>query len=178
MYLEILILAQLEYRPMHGYEIKKESERILGNIYVMNNNSLYPILKRLEKSGAILKHFKQQQGKPNKNIYSITPLGIEMLNKMVVDYPEGLSIINMEFYARLTCFDQIGPEDRKAIIVKRREAVCRMKSHFEALTEDIQEIQAVRRSYPVDVVGLLMKHVQAELDWIDGFAKKMSPTDI
>lgn len=169
MYLEILILAQLTGKPMHGYEIKKESERILGSIYSMNNNSLYPTLKRLEKSGAIVKRIELQQGKPDKYIYNITPLGLKMLNSMILDFPENSSFVNMEFYTRVTFFNLISSDERKAIIERRKKTLTEIKSHIESLSGNNPRIPDEGRVYVLGVLDLLKRHAQAELDWIKEF---------
>jgi DNA-binding PadR family transcriptional regulator len=41
MYSEILILAMLRQGPRHGYEIKKDIDRALGGMVVLNNKTLY-----------------------------------------------------------------------------------------------------------------------------------------
>ena len=53
MYVEILILAHLSRQPAHGYEIKRSVEQSLGEAYAINNNQLYPTLRRFEEMGAI-----------------------------------------------------------------------------------------------------------------------------
>ena len=52
MYFDILMLRVLAEGPRHGYEIKKSVERILGGRSI-NNNVLYPALRRFEEQGAI-----------------------------------------------------------------------------------------------------------------------------
>lgn len=54
-YVDILILRNLVARPAHGYEIKKGVERVLGGAFAINNNVLYPALRRFEEIGAIEK---------------------------------------------------------------------------------------------------------------------------
>lgn len=43
---EILILGQLLSGPKHGYEIKKDVQETLGEAFEINNNLLYPALRR------------------------------------------------------------------------------------------------------------------------------------
>ena len=53
MYFDILMLRVLADEPQHGYEIKKRVERILGGRSI-NNNVLYPALRRFGEQGAIV----------------------------------------------------------------------------------------------------------------------------
>ena len=47
MYFDILMLRVLADQERHGYEIKKQVERILGGRSI-NNNVLYPALRKYE----------------------------------------------------------------------------------------------------------------------------------
>jgi PadR family transcriptional regulator PadR len=48
---EMLILAMVEDRPRHGYEIGKLIERRSRGVLQFHVASLYPLLYRLEKRG-------------------------------------------------------------------------------------------------------------------------------
>src|SRR5260370_10208599 len=50
---ELLVLAQLEGRPRHGYEIGLEIERRSEGAVSFQTASLYPVLYRLERKGFI-----------------------------------------------------------------------------------------------------------------------------
>ena len=51
--LELAILGLLKTEPLHGYELKKRLADDLGMVGAVSFGSLYPALRRLEKSGAI-----------------------------------------------------------------------------------------------------------------------------
>jgi DNA-binding PadR family transcriptional regulator len=48
---ELLILAQLEPRSRHGYEIASEIERRSGGAVSFQPASVYPVLYRMEREG-------------------------------------------------------------------------------------------------------------------------------
>ena len=52
MYFDILMLRVLADQERHGYEIKKQVERILGGRSI-NNNVLYPALRKYQDQGVI-----------------------------------------------------------------------------------------------------------------------------
>ncbi len=72
-------LALLNKRPMTGYEIKKEFEGTISFFFDGSYGSVYPTLKNLEKEGCIEKQTIVQDDRPNKNEYSITSAGKELL---------------------------------------------------------------------------------------------------
>jgi DNA-binding PadR family transcriptional regulator len=51
--LELAILGALAEQPLHGYELKKRLSETLGPLWGISFGSLYPALRRLERSGAI-----------------------------------------------------------------------------------------------------------------------------
>ncbi len=56
MYAEILILGELMSGPKHGYEIKRNIQNALGDEFEINNNLLYPALRRFVEDG---RHFQR-----------------------------------------------------------------------------------------------------------------------
>jgi len=51
--LELAILGLLKEQELHGYELKKRLSETLGPVSRVSFGSLYPALRRLEKTGAI-----------------------------------------------------------------------------------------------------------------------------
>jgi len=51
--LELAVLGLLAEQPLHGYELKKRLSETLGPLWGISFGSLYPALRRLEKTGAI-----------------------------------------------------------------------------------------------------------------------------
>src|SRR5262245_15719749 len=59
---ELLVLAQLEGRDRHGYEIACEIERRSGGAVSFLPASLYPVLYRLERKGWITGRWVEATG--------------------------------------------------------------------------------------------------------------------
>src|ERR1051326_3290875 len=51
--LELAVLGLLSEQPLHGYELKKRLSDTLGPLWGISFGSLYPALRRLDRSGAI-----------------------------------------------------------------------------------------------------------------------------
>lgn len=72
---ELLILALLEDRERHGYDIGKQiAERSDGAI-VFHITSLYPTLYGLEKKGLIEARWVEKPGQRRRRYYRLTPGG-------------------------------------------------------------------------------------------------------
>ncbi|MRG90120.1 PadR family transcriptional regulator (plasmid) [Limosilactobacillus reuteri] len=72
-----IILGILERNNRTGYEINDILKNQLSYFYDGTYGMIYPTLRKLEKEGKIKKEKIVQNDKPNKNVYSITDMGIE-----------------------------------------------------------------------------------------------------
>ena len=76
---EMLILALVEDRPRHGYEIAKLIEQRSDGVLQFHVASLYPLLYRLEKRGWIRGRWVEKAGQRRRRYYRLTPAGEKIL---------------------------------------------------------------------------------------------------
>ena len=76
---ELLVLAQLEDEPRHGYDIATRIEQRSNGAVAFNVASLYPILYRLEAQGAISGRWVERAGERRRRFYKLTPVGRKKL---------------------------------------------------------------------------------------------------
>ena len=76
---EMLVLALVEDRPRHGYEIAKLIEERSDGVLQFHAASLYPLLYRLEKRGLIKGRWVEKAGKRRRRFYKITVAGQKIL---------------------------------------------------------------------------------------------------
>jgi PadR family transcriptional regulator len=76
---ELLILALVEARPRHGYEISKLIEQRSGGAVRFHVASLYPLLYRLEKRGLLEGRWVEKAGQRRRRYYRLTPVGQDVL---------------------------------------------------------------------------------------------------
>jgi PadR family transcriptional regulator, regulatory protein PadR len=76
---ELLILALVEDRPRHGYDIGKLIKIRSKGALRFNVASLYPLLYRLEKRGWIEGKWHEQAGQRRRRLYRLTPEGRKVL---------------------------------------------------------------------------------------------------
>lgn len=72
--IEYLIMSVVDKQDSYGYEIS-QTIKLVADI---KESTLYPILKRLEKSGFLVTYMQEHQGRKRK-YYSITEQGREQL---------------------------------------------------------------------------------------------------
>jgi PadR family transcriptional regulator PadR len=76
---ELLILAQLEKRPSHGYEIAQQIAVRSDGTVSFHVASLYPILYRLERRGLIAGRWVEKSGQRRRRYYTLTVTGRKVL---------------------------------------------------------------------------------------------------
>ncbi|CAI6056298.1 helix-turn-helix transcriptional regulator [Cohnella sp. JJ-181] len=70
-----VILGLLHRAPLSGYEIKQKLEMPLSFFFDASFGTIYPTLAKMEALGYIVKESVVQEGRPNKNVYSLTSEG-------------------------------------------------------------------------------------------------------
>ena len=76
---ELMVLALLEARPRHGYEICKLIEQRSDGAVTFHIASLYPLLYRLEERGWITGAWVEKPGERRRRFYRLTPEGRKVL---------------------------------------------------------------------------------------------------
>lgn len=76
---ELVVLAILEPRPRHGYEICKLIETRSQGQLTFHVASLYPLLYRLEERGWLQGRWVERAGERRRRFYSLTPAGRRVL---------------------------------------------------------------------------------------------------
>lgn len=77
--LEMLILALVEARPRHGYEIGKLIEERSAGRLSFTLPTLYPTLLRLESRGWLKGRWVEKAGERERCFYRLTPRGRRVL---------------------------------------------------------------------------------------------------
>lgn len=132
-YIDILILRHLSRHPAHGYELRKRIETTTG--FSLNNNSLYPALRRFTEAGAVTMTAEEQEGRPARHVYTLTGLGRELLHDLLAELPPEQAGDEFEFFTRLGQFSFLLPEERLRILDARDEALAAQVARLESLTE-------------------------------------------
>jgi DNA-binding PadR family transcriptional regulator len=178
MYSEILILAMLRQGPRHGYEIKKDIDRALGGMVVLNNKTLYLALKHFEENGAVSRQVIPQQGKPNRHLYELTERGIELLQASLRDFPASQAANDAEFFTRVAFFDYLEVPEREAIFTSRLAYLEGCLSYLQSMqhladTEECANTSGISMSPAQRVLAFHTRRIRDEYAWIASWLEEM-----
>jgi PadR family transcriptional regulator PadR len=90
---ELLVLALVEDRARHGYEIGKLIEDRSRGVLRFHIASLYPLLYRLEERGLIQGRWVEKSGQRRKRFYRITAAGRKVLSSHRSTWEEFISAL-------------------------------------------------------------------------------------
>ncbi|MDP2684478.1 MAG: helix-turn-helix transcriptional regulator [bacterium] len=76
---ELLILAALNKRPMHGYALSEYLKDEMAEMFKFGVGMLYPLLHKLEKDKYIAGYWEESGGL-RKRVYQLTKQGKKELN--------------------------------------------------------------------------------------------------
>jgi DNA-binding PadR family transcriptional regulator len=85
--LELAVLGLLHESPLHGYELRKRLNLLLGWGRLLSYGSLYPALKRLLRAGWINEVTATSPGVSRRQriVYQITPAGRQFFGEQMTD---------------------------------------------------------------------------------------------
>jgi PadR family transcriptional regulator PadR len=73
--LELLILTILSLEPMHGWGISERIQQLSGEVFLVNQGSLYPALQRMKRKGWINSEWRVTENNRRARYYALTPAG-------------------------------------------------------------------------------------------------------
>jgi PadR family transcriptional regulator len=76
---ELMVLAVVEDRPRHGYDIARRIDETSGGLLRFHVASLYPMLYRMERRGWIQGRWIEKSGQRRRRYYRLTPDGRKVL---------------------------------------------------------------------------------------------------
>jgi PadR family transcriptional regulator, regulatory protein PadR len=77
--LDLLILKTLSLASMHGWGIAQRIRQISGEVFAVNQGSLYPALARLEHRGLVSGFEGQAENGRKVKMYQLTRHGLKQL---------------------------------------------------------------------------------------------------
>lgn len=84
--LEMLVLKLLTLEPSHGWGLSFRLRQISGDVFDVNQGSLYPALQRLLRRGLIRAEWRQSDNNRRARYYDITREGRRFLGTAVSDW--------------------------------------------------------------------------------------------
>ncbi|HEX7961577.1 MAG TPA: PadR family transcriptional regulator [Terriglobales bacterium] len=99
--LALMVLKTLDVLgTLHGYGIARRIEQISGDLLVVNQGTLYPVLLKLEQEGAITSEWGASENNRKARFYRLTRAGRKQLESETRDWQQTAEIIGRFFAAK------------------------------------------------------------------------------
>ncbi|MCZ2262194.1 PadR family transcriptional regulator [Isoptericola nanjingensis] len=185
--LETAILGLLNSAPLHGYELRKRLNLLLGSFRAFSYGTLYPALKSLVARGLIETTEREApapatrasgsrqagarssgkaplSGRRGRIVYRLTADGKEHLQTVLASSgPAAWEDEN--FDVRFAFFAQTDAETRIRILEGRRT---RLTERLEAVRESAARTRERLDEYTLELQRHGLEQVEREVRWLDG----------
>lgn len=174
--LELAVLGLLHEAPMHGYELRKRLNVVLGWGRLLSYGTLYPCLKSLGRRGYIVAEDDAEaptRGRRSRIVYQLTAEGKEHFETMLED--AGPSTWDDEnFDVRFAFFGRVAASTRVRILEGRR-------SKLEERLENVRAATQARReridSYTLELQRHGLESVEREITWLTELIERERASD-
>jgi DNA-binding PadR family transcriptional regulator len=147
-----------------GYELAKLAERGVAYLWTPSRSQIYKVLPRLVASGLARMCEVEQQGRPDKALYEVTPEGLDALRGWLEDVEEDPAGGHVVFALKVFLCDFAAPETALAHLAAYRRFLERRLDAYEQIETDAADAP---RGYPEHVLQHGLARVRATLAWID-----------
>jgi transcriptional regulator len=92
--LEMLVLKALTLQPMHGWGISIRLRQISGDVFDVNQGSLYPALQRMRRRGWVRAYYADSENNRRARYYEITSEGQRQLATQIAEWDHTSNAVN------------------------------------------------------------------------------------
>jgi DNA-binding PadR family transcriptional regulator len=166
--LELAVLGLLHDTPMHGYELRKRLNALLGAFRAFGYGSLYPCLKDLLAQGLIAEDQPSVAGSPragrrSKIVYRLTAEGKERLQQLLAE-PGPAAWEDDGFGVRFAFFGQTRADIRLRILEGRRT---RLEERLDGVRAAMARTRERLDSYTLELHRHGLESVEREVRWLN-----------
>jgi DNA-binding PadR family transcriptional regulator len=165
--LELAVLGLLADTPMHGYELRKRLNTVLGSFRAFSYGSLYPCLKDMVRRGWLAEDNATSDGRPSnrrsKIVYKLTADGKEALQELLAE--AGPSAWEDEnFGVHFAFFAQTDADTRMRILEGRRN---RLEERLDGVRSALGRTRERLDSYTIELQRHGLESVEREVRWLN-----------
>jgi DNA-binding PadR family transcriptional regulator len=167
--LEFAVLGLLHESPMHGYELRKRLNLLLGSFRAFSYGTLYPCLKGLVACGWIVEDRPVveprgvETNRRSKIVYKLTPAGEARFQNLLSD--AGPSAWEDEnFGVHFAFFGRTDANARMRILEGRRS---RLEERLEAVRASFSRTGARLDDYTLELQRHGLESVEREVRWLN-----------
>ncbi len=156
-----VLLGFLMSGPKHPYELYREFDRELGQVWHIGQSHLYAHLKQLAEAGLATVKTEAQPNRPARNVYRITRAGKAAFLDWLRQPTRHVRHIRLEFLARLYFFRRLSLPGLEQLVADQKAL---FQSRVESLSGALAETDD---EYLRLVLEFRQSEMRAVIGWLD-----------
>jgi DNA-binding PadR family transcriptional regulator len=170
--LEFAVLGLLHEAPMHGYELRKRLNILLGSLRAFSYGTLYPCLKGLVAQGYLAEEKNPDEpyvpatalnGKRSKIVYRLTPEGKQRFEELLADSgPDAWE--DEHFGVHFAFFSRTDRAVRMKVLEGRRS---RLEERLERMRTSVGRPRERLDGYTAELQRHRLESVEREVRWLN-----------
>jgi DNA-binding PadR family transcriptional regulator len=166
---EAVVLGLLSEGERSGYDLLKRAEASVAHMWSPAKSQLYAVLPRLVDSGLARRKMVRQNGRPDKQLYRLTPAGKRAVQDWLEQAPPRTwdELLLKVFFARLVSGAALLRQLQEYRAVQQG-----LLEEYEAIERAIATKRSSRYGYLTLRYGLAL--IPARLAWIDVAVRELS----
>ncbi len=168
--LELAVLGLLQEAPLHGYELRKRLNTLLGSLRALSYGSLYPALRDMQTAGYLAEDLPADTddapaltGRRGKVVYKLTADGKERFADLLSEAgPAAWEDEN--FGVHFAFFGQTDAEVRMRILEGRRS---RLEERAYGVRASMSRTRERLDSYTEELARHGLESAEREVRWIE-----------
>ncbi|MGN6598966.1 MAG: PadR family transcriptional regulator [Actinomycetes bacterium] len=181
--LELAVLGLLHEGPLHGYELRKRLNAMLGSMRAFSYGSLYPCLRELVQAGQIAEDTSEAgpaatttastlTGRRSKIVYRLTADGKERFQELFDD--AGPAALDDEgFGVRFAFFGRAAADARMRILEGRQR---HLEDRRDGFRSSLSRTRERLDSYTLELQQHGLETVEREVRWLNELIASESAT--
>ena len=161
------ILGILKDAPRHGYEMKNLFNEKVGDFWNLNYGQIYTTLDRLTKEGLVDWVEEEQDSKPDKKVYYLSPKGDQELAWWLQQPLSKPRALRDELFIKLLFLDKDEPDKIYQLIEQQTEIYL---NYMKELTNKKYKLTKEGINRDNIITDLLMDaalfHAEADIRWL------------
>lgn len=168
------LLALLDERPRHGYQLKIEFEQATGGVWPLNVGQVYTTLDRLQRDGLVLVEVGDDTGEaPGQKTYSITAAGREELGAWWTAVPSEDPPPRDELMLKMLLAIERGRDHALEVITTHRTALTALLQLRRRERRGRRDGESLAGALVTDA---LVVRAEADLRWLDMCESRLTAT--
>ncbi|NYJ03570.1 DNA-binding PadR family transcriptional regulator [Nocardioides thalensis] len=173
--IELAVLGLLHEGPMHGYELRKRLNLMLGWGRILSYGSLYPALKKMLRNNLIeeLTGSAQPTSRRQRIVYQVTEKGTEEFSRLMSEVgPAAWEDDNFDI--RFRFFSSTDMEIRLRVLEGRRS---RLQERLDRVQRELAMTQREVDRYAAELERHGVESVEREVRWLSDLINAERGTD-